>query len=58
MAVVYYLYESLPANQGYVVFMDNFFTNVKLVTALKKLRIGICRTAKVESGFPIELLKI
>lgn len=57
-AVVYRLCESLPANQGYVVFKDNFFTNVKLFTALMGLGIGACGTAKAGSGFPIELLEI
>ncbi|SLM34182.1 PiggyBac transposable element-derived protein [Lasallia pustulata] len=36
--------------------MDNFFTNVKLYTALKELGIGACGTAKNGSGFPPELL--
>ena len=35
-----------------------FFTNVKLLTALKHLGIGGCGTAKAASGFPPELLEI
>lgn len=58
MAVVYRLYESLPASQGYVVFIDNFFTNVKLLIALRELGIGVCGIAKAGSGYPIELLEI
>lgn len=56
--VVYRLCESLPQDVGYVVFMDNFFINVKLLTALKQIGIGGCGTAKAGSGFPPELLEI
>lgn len=56
--VVYRLCESLPQGLGYIVFMDNFFTNVKLLTALKHMGIGGCGTAKAGSGFPSELLEI
>ena len=38
--------------------MDNFFTNVKLFTALREPGIGACGTAKAGSGFPIVLLEI
>ncbi len=55
---VYRLCESLPRDLGYVVFMDKFFTNVKLLTALKHMGIGGCGTAKAGSGFPAELLEI
>lgn len=41
-----------------MVFMDNFFSNVKLFTALKDLSIGAVGTAKLGSGFPVELLEI
>lgn len=57
-AVVYRLCQSLPSDRGYVVFMDNFFTNVKLLKALKNIGIGARGTAKAGSGFPVELLQI
>lgn len=56
--VVYRLCESLPRDKGYMLFMDNFFTNVKLLTALKYLGIGGCGTAKAGSGFPAESVEI
>lgn len=40
-SIIYRLCETLPADRGgYVVFMDSFFSNVKLFTALKDLSIG------------------
>ena len=50
------LAKSLPKPYSHVVYMDNFFTNVKLYMALKELGIGACGTAKNGSGFPPELL--
>ena len=41
---------------SHVVYMDNFFINVKLYTALKELEIGACETVKNGSGFTPELL--
>ena len=38
--------------------MDDFFTNVKLMKALKDIGIGTCGIAKAGSGFPVELLQI
>lgn len=38
--------------------MDNFFTNSRLFKALKTLSIEACGTAKVKSGYPIELIQI
>ena len=55
-SMVLQLAKSLPKPYSYVVYMDNFFTNVKLYTALKELGIGACRTAKNESRFSPELL--
>ena len=51
--------RSLP-NYGepnmYLVYTDNFFTNIKLFKHLKKYDIGACSTAKAGSGFQAELL--
>ncbi len=55
-SVVYHLCESLLANQGYLVFMNNFFTNVRLFTFLKRLGISKYKTTKTNSGFSIKLL--
>ena len=55
-SVVLQLAKSLPKPYSHVVYMDNFFTNVKLYMALKELGIGACGTAKNGSGFPPELL--
>lgn len=59
-SVVLQLVKSLPTSIHpiYVVYMDNFFTNVKLYTALKELGIRACGTAKNGSGFPVELLTL
>ena len=57
-SVVIQLCKSLPKPYNHVVYMDNFFTNVKLYTALKELGIGACGTAKNGSGFPPELLTL
>ena len=55
-SMVLQLAKSLPKPYSHVIYMDNFFTNVKLYTALKELGIGACETAKNESGFLPELL--
>ena len=41
------LCESLPPDKGYVVFMDNFSTNLKLLRALRHVGIGGCVTSRV-----------
>ena len=55
-SMVLQLAKSLPKPYSHVIYMDNFFTNVKLYTALKELGIGACGTAKNGSEFPSELL--
>ena len=55
-SVVLQLVKSLPKPYNHVVYMNNFFTNVKLYTALKELGFGACGTAKTSSRFPPELL--
>ena len=55
-SMVLQLAKSLPKPYSHVIYMNNFFTNVKLYTALKELGIGACETAKNGSGFPSELL--
>ena len=56
--VVVQLLKSLPTHLKFKVFMDNFFTNSRLFKALKTLNIGACGTAKVNSGYPLELVQI
>ncbi len=53
--VVTQLCKSLPSDLGFVLFCDNFFTNVRLYKALRTIGIGACGTAKVKSGYPNEL---
>ena len=55
-SVVLQLAKSLPKSYSHVVYMNNFFTNVKLYTALKELGIEAYRTVKNESEFTPELL--
>ena len=54
-AVVFELCKKLPSCE-YVLYTDNFFTNMSLFKSLKELGIGACGTAKNGSGFPKELL--
>ena len=58
-SIVYCFCETLLADRrGYVVFMDNFFSNAKLFIALKKLNINVVGQAKLGSAFPVKLLEI
>lgn len=57
-AIIYCLYKSLLATQGYVVFIDKLFINVKLFTVLWVVRIYIFRITKVGSNFLVELFEI
>ena len=52
------LCKSLPSHLNFVLFVDTFFTSVRLFKALRTLGIGACGTAKVGSGFPTELVQI
>ena len=58
--LVIQLCQSLPwySTLKYAVFLDNFFTNIKLFKALKTMGIGACGTAKAGCGFPAELLHL
>ena len=51
------LCKTLPA-KSYTLFVDNFFSSIKLFKALRTLGIAACGTAKKGSGFPKELLAI
>ena len=51
-SVVVQLMKSLPAGE-YVCFLDNFFSSVKLYTALKESGFAACGTAKRGSGIPL-----
>ncbi len=52
------LCKSLPSDQTFALFVDNFFTSVKLFKALKTIIIETCGTAKVGSGFPTQLVRL
>ena len=57
-SVVLQLYKTLLKSYNYVIYMNNFFTNVKLYKILKELEIRACKTVKNESEFPIKLLTL
>ena len=57
-SIILQLCKTLSKPYNHVVYMDNFFTNVKLYKALKELEIEACETAKNGSGFPIKLLTL
>lgn len=57
--MVIQLCRSLPSYREpnmFVLYTDNFFTNVKLFRYLRKHGVGVCGTAKAGSGFPAEML--
>ena len=57
-SVVYNLSKQLPGGPNrYVVYTDNFFTNVDLFTALREIGIGAVGTTKAGS-YPAELLAL
>ena len=56
--MVVQLLKSLSTHLKFTIFMDNFFTNSRLFKALKTLNIGACGTAKVNSGYPMDLVRI
>ena len=57
-SVVYNLYEQLPGGTNrYIIYTDNFFTNVDLFTALRDIGIGGVGTTKAGS-FPVKLLAL
>ncbi len=52
------LCKNLSANHTQVLFVDNFFINVKLFKALKIINIETCQMTKVESKFSTELIRL
>src|SRR5436305_154962 len=56
-STVFGLVTSLPyKHRAFVIYMDNYFTNVPLLLKLRKLGVGACGTARRTcSGFPKEL---
>ena len=57
-SVVYNLCKQLPGGRNrYIVYTDNFFTNIDLFTALRDIGIGRIGTTKAGS-FPVELLAL
>ena len=57
-SIVLQLCKTLSKPYKYVVYIDNFFTNVKLYKTLKELEIEACRISKNKSEFPIKLLTL
>ena len=57
-SVVYNLCKQLPGGRNrYIVYIDNFFTNIDLFTALRDIGIGGIGIIKAGS-FPVELLAL
>lgn len=57
--MVYQLASGLPDPHGnYILYVDNFFNNIKLAMVLKQKGIAICGTAKQGSGFSEDLLHL
>lgn len=58
--IVIQLCRNLPdfGTLKYVVFLDNFFTNVRLFKALKTIGIGACGTVKSGCGYPTDLIRL
>ena len=55
---VYHLIKKLPSNQSFNIFMDNYFSSIKLFKFLREKGIGACGTVRTNSsGFP-PILKI
>ena len=55
------LAKSLPnlATQDYILYLDNLFTNIPLVNALRQLDIGIMGTTQVNaSGLPSSIIQL
>ena len=53
--IVNHLVMQLPKTSNYRVFMDNYFTSVKLFQHLRDHNIGACGTVRKQGGVPIEL---
>ena len=57
-SIIYNLYKQLPGGLNqYIIYTDNFFTNVDLYTALREIGIGAIGIIKAGSVF-IELLAL
>ena len=57
-SMVLQLVKQLSQSYEYVVYLDNFFSSIKLFRSLKSLRIGAMSTSKKGSGFDEDLLKL
>ncbi|GJJ71558.1 V-type H+-transporting ATPase 16kDa proteolipid subunit [Entomortierella parvispora] len=53
--IVNHLVQQLPQSPHYRVFMDNYFTSVKLFQHFRNLGIGACGTVRRQGGVPKEL---
>ena len=56
--VILQLCKDLLKSYDYVVFMNNFFSSVKLFKALKREEINACDTAKLSSEYSNQLLHL
>ena len=57
-SVVFQLCQTLSKLYNYMIYINNFFINIKLFMTLKELKIEVCKTAKNESKFSLELLAL
>jgi hypothetical protein len=52
------LCKDLSSDLGYVLFMNKFFSNVRLFKVLRMMRIEICSTIKLDNDFLMKLMII
>jgi hypothetical protein len=52
------LCKSLSSDFDFVLFTNNFFTNVRLFKVLRMKDIEICDTIKIDNDYLIELMRI
>ncbi|KAG0217668.1 hypothetical protein BGW41_000527, partial [Actinomortierella wolfii] len=53
--IVYHLVKQLPTQRPYNIYMDNYFSSVRLFQRLRDENYRACGTARSTGGFPKEL---
>src|SRR5436305_9466172 len=54
---VYHLVSQLPKNKSFNIYMDNYFTSIKLFQYLREKKIGACGTVRTNSANFPQILK-
>lgn len=55
---VYHLVSQLPKNKSFNIYMDNYFTSIKLFQYLREKNIGACGTVRKNSANFPQILKV